>query len=32
MASIPKLPALLGQVKNILKRLSDVEKKLSGLD
>ncbi|RLA22595.1 MAG: UDP-3-O-(3-hydroxymyristoyl)glucosamine N-acyltransferase [Gammaproteobacteria bacterium] len=32
MASIPKLPALLGQVKNILKRLSEVEQKLSRLD
>ncbi|GFO72637.1 UDP-3-O-[3-hydroxymyristoyl] glucosamine N-acyltransferase [Bathymodiolus japonicus methanotrophic gill symbiont] len=31
MASIPKLPALLGQVKNILKRLTDVEQKLSRL-
>ena len=32
MASIPKLPALLRQVKNILKRLSEVEQKLSRLD
>ena len=32
MASIPKLPALLGQVKNILKRLTEVENKLSRLD
>ncbi|GAW86730.1 UDP-3-O-[3-hydroxymyristoyl] glucosamine N-acyltransferase [Bathymodiolus platifrons methanotrophic gill symbiont] len=32
MASIPKLPALLGQVKNILKRLTEVEQKLSRLD
>lgn len=32
MASIPKLPALLRQVKNILKRLTDVEQKLSYLD
>lgn len=32
MASIPKLPALLRQVKSILKRLSDVEQKLSSLD
>ncbi|RLA16443.1 MAG: UDP-3-O-(3-hydroxymyristoyl)glucosamine N-acyltransferase [Gammaproteobacteria bacterium] len=31
MASIPKLPALLGQVKNILKRLTEVEQKLSQL-
>jgi len=31
MASIPKLPALLGQVKSILKRLSEVEQKLDGL-
>ncbi len=31
MASIPKLPALLRQVKNILKRLTDVEQKLSQL-
>ncbi|BCG62660.1 MAG: UDP-3-O-[3-hydroxymyristoyl] glucosamine N-acyltransferase [Methyloprofundus sp.] len=32
MASIPKLPALLGQVKSILKRLTEVEQKLSQLD
>jgi len=32
MASIPKLPALLGQVKAILKRLSEVEQKLESLD
>ena len=32
MASIPKLPALLGQVKNILKRLTEVEQKISRLD
>jgi len=32
MASIPKLPALLGQVKNIVKRLSELEQKLEGLD
>ncbi len=32
MASIPKLPALLGQVKNILKRLTEVEKNLSRLN
>ena len=32
MASIPKLPALLGQVKSILKRLAEVEQKLSRLD
>lgn len=31
MASIPKLPALLGQVKNILKRLTDVEQTLAEL-
>ncbi|MBE0469506.1 MAG: UDP-3-O-(3-hydroxymyristoyl)glucosamine N-acyltransferase [Methyloprofundus sp.] len=32
MASIPKLPALLGQVKAILKRLAEVEQKLESLD
>lgn len=32
MACIPRLPALLGQVKNILQRLTDVEHKLSHLD
>ena len=32
MASITKLPALLGQVKIILKRLTEVEQKLSRLD
>ena len=32
LASIPKLPALLGQVKNIVKRLAELEEKLSDLD
>ncbi len=32
MACIPKLPALLGQVKHILQRLTELEKKLSQLD
>ncbi len=32
MASLPKLPALLGQVRNILKRLTEVEQKLSKLN
>lgn len=32
MASIPKLPALLPQVKNILKRLTEIEQKISRLD
>lgn len=32
MACIPRLPALLKQVKNILARLTDLEKKLAHLD
>lgn len=32
LASIPKLPALLKQVKNILKRVTELEQKLSQLD
>lgn len=32
MASIPKLPELLKQVKNILKRVTELEQKISRLD